>query len=57
MKIVNFELEEKLKQHLHVKFNGESYTNIDSPKAQKLNLDPLYGPALIDLLLPENGNS
>jgi hypothetical protein len=34
MKILNFELEEKLDQHFNVKFDGES--DADSLEAQKL---------------------
>ena len=48
MKILNFELKEKLDLHFDVKFNGESYG--DSLEAQKSYVDPLwpsltiYGP-------------
>ena len=39
MKILNFELEEKLDQHFQIKFDGES--DADSFEAQKQYFDPL----------------
>jgi hypothetical protein len=42
MKILNFELEDKIDQNFDVKVDGQSHG--DSPEAQKPYLDPLYHP-------------